>query len=82
MTFTSTELTADEHDEEDKDMRMSWSPEYAVPVDSSPTHFKEQNLTPQAGWKPVQPSDHFPRGEWWQDFGDPVLDDTLALDVY
>jgi multidrug efflux system outer membrane protein len=59
----------------------SMAPEYAVPVDSSPTHFKEQNLTPKAGWKTAQPADHYPRGEWWQVFGDPLLNDfeTRAL---
>lgn len=25
MTFTSVELTADQHDEEDRDMHMDWS---------------------------------------------------------
>lgn len=30
------------------------------------------------GWKPAEPADHLPRGEWWRTYGDPVLDDLIA----
>ena len=29
------------------------------------------------GWKPAEPADHLPRGEWWRTYGDPVLDDLI-----
>lgn len=31
-----------------------------------------------AAWKAAQPGDHLPRGEWWRDFGDPLLDELIA----
>ena len=30
-------------------------------------------------WKPAQPSDHLPRGPWWEVFGDPELNRLEAL---
>lgn len=30
---------------------------------------------PVGAWKPAEPADGAPRGEWWKVFGDPVLDD-------
>ncbi|WP_019919154.1 efflux transporter outer membrane subunit [Methyloversatilis discipulorum] len=30
------------------------------------------------GWKPAEPADHLPRGDWWRAYGDPVLDDLIA----
>jgi NodT family efflux transporter outer membrane factor (OMF) lipoprotein len=30
------------------------------------------------GWKPAEPADHLPRGEWWRTYGDPVLDDLIG----
>ncbi|MBP6097536.1 MAG: efflux transporter outer membrane subunit [Methyloversatilis sp.] len=29
------------------------------------------------GWKPAEPADHLPRGEWWRTYGDPVLDELI-----
>jgi multidrug efflux system outer membrane protein len=59
----------------------SLAPDYAVPADTTPAQFKEQNLAPVAGWKTAQPADQFPRGQWWQAFADQALDDleTRAL---
>lgn len=31
-----------------------------------------------AAWKAAQPGDHLPRGAWWRDFGDPLLDGLIA----
>jgi multidrug efflux system outer membrane protein len=59
----------------------SLAPDYAVPNDTTPEHFKEQNLTPLAGFKTAQPADQLPRGQWWQVFADPALNalETQAL---
>ena len=59
----------------------SLAPDYTVPADTTPAQFKELNLAPVAGWKTAQPADQFPRGQWWQAFADPALDDleTRAL---
>ena len=54
----------------------SVGPKYARPsVPSTPTYkepppdsFKESN-----GWKPAQPNDQTLRGNWWEMFGDPQL---------
>lgn len=54
---------------------FSLAPDYSVPDDQTPTAYKEQNLTPVAGWKTASPADQLPRGQWWQVFGDPVLND-------
>ena len=44
-------------------------PDYEKPsVPMTPT-YKEAE-----GWKPANPSDHLPRGQWWSIFGDPDLD--------
>jgi NodT family efflux transporter outer membrane factor (OMF) lipoprotein len=44
-------------------------PDYRRPAAPISTHFKEL-----AGWKPAAPSDAAPKGDWWQVFGDPTLD--------
>lgn len=31
-----------------------------------------------AAWRAAQPGDHLPRGEWWRDFGDPLLDELIV----
>jgi NodT family efflux transporter outer membrane factor (OMF) lipoprotein len=43
-------------------------PDYVRPTTDVPAAFKEQ-----AGWKPANPADEAPRGEWWKSFGDPTL---------
>jgi len=43
-------------------------PDYAKPSVPMTPAFKETD-----GWKPAQPSDHLPRGQWWAIFGDPDL---------
>jgi multidrug efflux system outer membrane protein len=53
----------------------SLAPDYSVPDDQAAGLYKEQNLTPPAGWKTAQPADQMPRGQWWQVFGDPLLSD-------
>lgn len=62
---------------------QSMAPDYAVPTDTSAAQFKEQNLTPEQGWKTAQPADQFPRGQWWEVFGDTTLNDleTRALNA-
>lgn len=49
-------------------------PDYRRPVVSAPEAFKEQ----QGLWKPAQPLDQLPRGKWWEEFGDPVLNELQA----
>lgn len=51
-------------------------PDYVRPVVDTGTQYKEgQGETP--GWKPAQPADHTDRGEWWQVYGDPVLNSLM-----
>lgn len=66
----------------------SSAPVYQKPEVAAPLHFKEEAAVPAAvagdaatRWQPAQPAAHEPRGQWWQVFGDPVLDDleTQAL---
>ena len=45
------------------------APDYHVPVVAVPAQFKES-----VPWQPAQPSDARPRGAWWSDYHDPVLD--------
>lgn len=56
-------------------------PKYHAPVVQSPTAFKE--LTPADfpntdGWKVAQPSDSVLRGNWWEMFNDPELNNLEA----
>ncbi|MDB5364803.1 MAG: hypothetical protein JWM77_730 [Rhodospirillales bacterium] len=44
-------------------------PDYVRPTTDIPAAFKEQ-----AGWKPANPADSAPRGEWWRAFHDSTLD--------
>ena len=44
-------------------------PDYQRPAVATPA-FKEAGT-----WKPAEPGDDQPRGQWWQAFGDPVLND-------
>jgi len=44
-------------------------PDYVRPAAPMSAAFKESE-----GWKPAQPKDIAPRGNWWEAFGDPALD--------
>jgi NodT family efflux transporter outer membrane factor (OMF) lipoprotein len=45
-------------------------PDYVRPAAETPQAYKEAE-----GWKPAQPSDHVLRGDWWEAFNDPLLND-------
>ena len=48
----------------------SFAPEYKEPeATPAPAQYKEAGE-----WKPAEPADSGPRGEWWKMFGDPALD--------
>ena len=49
------------------------APVYDKPGIATPAAFKEAAPV-DANWKPAEPADSAARGEWWQVFGDPVLD--------
>ena len=50
-------------------------PDYVRPTAPAPAAFKEAE-----GWKPAQPADTAPRGDWWKVFRDADLD-ALELEV-
>ena len=50
-------------------------PDYKKPSAPMTATFKETD-----GWKVAQPSDHLPKGRWWEIFGDPELH-ALAEEV-
>lgn len=53
----------------------SVGPTYQRPQVDVPSAFKEAAPAGTSGvWKPAQPSDATPRGEWWTIFGDATLD--------
>jgi multidrug efflux system outer membrane protein len=52
----------------------SMAPRYAPPQTATPAQYKEL----PAGWTSATPLDAAPRGPWWSDFGDPVLDELEA----
>ena len=64
----------------------SVGPTYKRPEIDTPTAFKEAPTAPPSqaanAWKPAQPSDALPRGQWWLLFGDETLNnlerDALA----
>jgi multidrug efflux system outer membrane protein len=43
---------------------------YEVPATPTAAHYKEAQ-----GWALATPLDQAPRGPWWEEFGDPILDD-------
>lgn len=51
----------------------SMAPDYRPPQTAAPQSFKEV-----AGWAAAQPMDGAPRGNWWEAFDDPVLNDLVA----
>ncbi len=52
----------------------SLAPELKQPEMDVPASFKELPLAERGAWKPAQPSEALPRGQWWKAFNDPVLD--------
>jgi multidrug efflux pump len=48
-------------------------PDYKRPQAATPPMFKEAE-----GWKVAEPSDAAPRGNWWDVYKDPVLDQLVA----
>lgn len=60
----------------------SLAPELRQPEVEVPARFKELPPQERGAWKPAQPSEELPRGQWWKVFDDPVLDrleeDALA----
>lgn len=48
-------------------------PDYVRPDAPLSAQFKEAQ-----GWKSAQPADQLPKGNWWEIFGDPVLNDLEA----
>lgn len=48
----------------------SMAPDYHAPQTAAPAQFKEV-----AGWTAATPQDGEARGDWWQSFNDPVLND-------
>jgi multidrug efflux system outer membrane protein len=54
----------------------SLAPKLEQPAVDVPARYKALGPDEPAGaWKPAEPADGAPRGEWWKVFGDPVLDD-------
>lgn len=47
-------------------------PDYTRPAMQAPDAYKETGE-----WKVAEPRDQYPRGKWWQSFGDPVLDGLM-----
>jgi multidrug efflux system outer membrane protein len=66
------------------------APAFRQPAVSTPAAFKEAQVAPVASpdvvrnaadgttWKPAQPAESQPRGEWWRAFNDARLDDLIA----
>ncbi len=52
-------------------------PVYQRPDAPTPARFKEAPAGDTADWLPAAPADAQDRGDWWQGFGDPVLDGLL-----
>ncbi|MFY9316296.1 MAG: TolC family protein, partial [Burkholderiales bacterium] len=51
-------------------------PDYERPKVEVPAAYKENSAA--LGWKPAEPRDLAPRGEWWAMFGDKELDGLMA----
>lgn len=52
----------------------SEEPVYKVPVIPQPAAYKESTTI----WQPAQPADKLPRGDWWKDYKDPLLDSLVV----
>ncbi|HEY0848201.1 MAG TPA: efflux transporter outer membrane subunit [Noviherbaspirillum sp.] len=50
------------------------APELQPPQIDVPAAYKETAVADAARWKPAQPAEAQPRGEWWKAFNDPALD--------
>ncbi|MEW6307185.1 MAG: efflux transporter outer membrane subunit [Verrucomicrobiota bacterium] len=50
-------------------------PNYLRPTTETPAHYKAEAL---GSWKEGQPVDHAPKGDWWELFGDPTLNDLQS----
>ena len=54
----------------------SLAPKFEQPEIEVPPRYKALGPDEPTGvWKPAEPADGAPRGEWWKVFGDPVLDE-------
>jgi multidrug efflux system outer membrane protein len=60
----------------------SLAPTFEQPKVEMPGAYKQAALTLPAdergSWKPAEPAEAQPRGEWWKVFGDPALDQLVA----
>jgi multidrug efflux system outer membrane protein len=54
-------------------------PDYVRPAVEEPSAYRDAGAPGQ--WKPAEPADAAPRGEWWRLFGDPALDRIESLSV-
>ncbi|RJF99865.1 efflux transporter outer membrane subunit [Noviherbaspirillum saxi] len=54
------------------------APELRAPDIEIPSGFKEANMADAARWKPAEPAEAQPRGEWWKAFNDSTLDKLIA----
>ena len=52
----------------------SLAPEFKQPEVEVPARYKELVPEERGAWKPAQPAEASPRGEWWKVFNDPALD--------
>src|SRR5688572_8614449 len=48
-------------------------PDYKRPETEIPSAYKSMGT-----WKVAQPADHLPKGNWWELFGDPLLNALQA----
>ncbi|RJG07841.1 efflux transporter outer membrane subunit [Noviherbaspirillum cavernae] len=53
------------------------APELRAPELDVPSGYKEAAVTESARWKPAQPAEAQPRGEWWKAFNDSTLDKLI-----
>ncbi len=51
----------------------SLAPTYHEPTTDVPAAYKEAGV-----WQPAKPSDKIERGDWWQDYKDPTLDNLIG----
>jgi outer membrane protein, multidrug efflux system len=51
---------------------LTIGPDYKRPETDAPARFKAEDI---GQWKVGAPSDHIPKGSWWEIFGDPTLNE-------
>lgn len=51
----------------------SVGPQHSAPDIAMPAAYRAAD-----GWKPAEPADHLPRGNWWRSYDDAVLDGLVA----